>query len=155
MDNTTSSSNHQPSFDSFLYDEVNSTLDWNLSSECGVELSEADWVSIEHYRWRRQCFAIGVEVLLNYCRWIICGILSSIISILGLVGNSISLTILSLRHVHCLWWPPRLHKLYIDPWRICSTTCSHGCASRTSCSWPRTSSSSHSILVCRYVWYIV
>ena len=50
MDNMTSSSNHQPSFDSFLYDEVNSTFNWNLSSECGVELSEEDWVSIEHYR---------------------------------------------------------------------------------------------------------
>ena len=34
-----------------------------------------------------------------YYRWIICGIMSSILSVLGLVGNSISLTILSLRWI--------------------------------------------------------
>ena len=39
--------------DVLVFDELtNMSLDWNLSLECGVELSSEDWVQIDHYRWR-------------------------------------------------------------------------------------------------------
>ena len=37
--------------DVLVFDELtNMSLDWNLSLECGVELSSEDWVQIDHYR---------------------------------------------------------------------------------------------------------
>ena len=85
--------------DSDVEYDMNESLvtSWNgTPTECGVELSEKDMEVIAYYRSvNRRC---KKSVLLSYCfRWIIHGIFGVVLSILGIIGNIVSLLILMKR----------------------------------------------------------
>ena len=88
--------------DSEVEYDMNESLvtSWNdTDTECGVELSEKDLEAIAYYRLVNCCWLETVcFILFPYCfRWIIHGIFGVVLSILGIIGNIVSLLILMKR----------------------------------------------------------